>query len=167
MSPTFVPFDTPNEDLPGIARSERQRRPHDFPVQQTSASGSRCRHKQSQSHHPPNEMACDPHVGSSIRKVGDGPSRPSSRHDEDTRVITYKRKAPATPTSSSRQKDNAGASWRAMLQEIGEGSEEEMEDDPRIFAARYPEGNHAVDDEECGADKDDQGYEDDEGEECM
>ncbi|GBG74146.1 hypothetical protein CBR_g17859 [Chara braunii] len=132
MSPTFVPFDTPDEDLPGIAMTERQRTPHSFPTQQTSASGGRRRNKQSQPRRPPGEDEHGPPVGSSRRMECAGPSQPSSRQDQGTPVITYKRKALATRPSPSCQKDEGGAFRKAVLREISEGSDEETEDDSRM-----------------------------------
>ncbi|GBG68155.1 hypothetical protein CBR_g2706 [Chara braunii] len=67
----------------------------------------------------------------------------------------YKRKAMATPPSPTRQKDDGGASWRATMREISEGSDDETENDPMTFVGRYPPGNHAVNDKECGVDEDD------------
>ncbi|GBG62144.1 hypothetical protein CBR_g29343 [Chara braunii] len=155
MSPTFVPFDTPDEDLPGIAMTERRRMPHSFPTQQTSASGGRRRNKQSQLRRPPGEDEHGPPVGSSLRMECVGPSQPSSRQDQGTPVITYKRKALPTRPSPSCQKDEGGASRKAAMREISEGSDKETEDDSRVCVDRHPQGNHAVDDDECGVDKDD------------
>ncbi|GBG68451.1 hypothetical protein CBR_g2995 [Chara braunii] len=84
-----------------------------------------------------------------------GPSQPSRRQDQGTPVITYKRKALTTRPSPNCQKDEGGASWKAVLREISEGSDEETEDDSRICVGRHPEGNHGVDDDECGVDEDD------------
>ncbi|GBG87928.1 hypothetical protein CBR_g46296 [Chara braunii] len=155
MSPTFVPFDTPDEDLPGVARIERQRTPHSFSTQQTSTSGGRRRNKQSQPRRPPGEDEHGPPVGSSDRMECVGPSQPSSRQDQGTPVITYKRKALPTRPSPSCQKDEGGASRKAALREISEGSDEETEDDSRVCVDRHPQGNHAIDDDECGVDEDD------------
>ncbi|GBG78773.1 hypothetical protein CBR_g27997 [Chara braunii] len=83
-----------------------------------------------------------------------GPSQPSSQQDQGTHVITYKRKALATRPSPSCQKDKGGASKKAALREISEGSDEETEDDSRVCVDRHPQGNHAVDDDECGVEED-------------
>ncbi|GBG77319.1 hypothetical protein CBR_g23648 [Chara braunii] len=84
-----------------------------------------------------------------------GPSQPSTRQDEGTPIITYKKKGLTTGPSAARQKDYDGASGRAALRKVSEGSDEETEDDPRICVDRHPQGNHAVDDEEFGVEKDD------------
>ncbi|GBG82619.1 hypothetical protein CBR_g34989 [Chara braunii] len=130
--------------------TERQK----TPTQQTSASGSRSRNKQSQPRHPPGEDEHGPPVGSSRRMECAGPSQPSSRQDQGTPVITYKRKALATRPSPSCQRAEGGASRKAALREISEGSDEETEDDSRICVGRHPQANHAVDDDECGVDED-------------
>ncbi|GBG82904.1 hypothetical protein CBR_g36431 [Chara braunii] len=155
MSPTFVPFDTPEEDLPGIAMTERQRTPHSFPTQQTSGTGSRRRNKQSQPHRPLGEDEHGPPVGSSGRMECAGLSQPSSQQDQGTPVIIYKRKALGTRPSPSCQKDGGGASKKAALREISEGSDEETEDDSRVCVDRHPQGNHVVDDDECRVEEDD------------
>ncbi|GBG70740.1 hypothetical protein CBR_g8037 [Chara braunii] len=144
MSPTFVPFDTLDEDLSGIAMIERQRTPHSFPTQQTSASGGRRLNKQSQPRRPPGEDEHGPSVGSSRRMECVGPSQPSSRQDQGIPVITYKRKALATRPSPSCEKDEGGASRKAALREISEGSDEETEDNSRVCVDRHPQGNHAT-----------------------
>ncbi|GBG80009.1 hypothetical protein CBR_g30270 [Chara braunii] len=84
-----------------------------------------------------------------------GPSQPFSRQDQGTPLITYKRKALPTRPSPSCQKDEGGASRKAALREISEGSDEETEDDSRVCVDRHPQGNHVVDDDECGVDEDD------------
>ncbi|GBG63755.1 hypothetical protein CBR_g39299 [Chara braunii] len=147
MSPTFVPFDAPEEDLPGIAITERQRTPQCFPTQQTSASGSRRRNKQSQPRRPPREEDRGPPVGSSRRKECAGPSQPSSRQDEGTPAITYKRKVVTTAPSPTRQKDEGGASRKAALREISEGLDEETEDDTRICNYEEDDGGDGENDD--------------------
>ncbi|GBG77857.1 hypothetical protein CBR_g25788 [Chara braunii] len=155
MSSTLVPFDTPDKDLPGIAKKERQRTPHCFPTQQTSAGGSWRLNKQTQPRHQPDEGARGPPVEMTHQMECAGPSQPSTQQDEGTPVITYRRKALTTGPSAARQKDYGGASGRAALREISEGSDKETEDDPGIRVDRHPQGNHAVDDEECGVEEDD------------
>ncbi|GBG75944.1 hypothetical protein CBR_g21186 [Chara braunii] len=124
-------------------------------MQQTSASASRRRNKQSQPHRPSGEEERGPPVGSSHRMECAGPSQPSGRQDQGTPLITYRRKALSTGPSATRQKDDGGASRKAALREISEGSDAETEDNPRISNGRHQQGNHAVDDEECGVDEDD------------
>ncbi|GBG75911.1 hypothetical protein CBR_g21153 [Chara braunii] len=129
--------------------------PHSFPTQQTSATWSRRRNKQSQPRRPPGEDEHVPPVRSSRRKECAGPSQPSSRQDQGTPVITYQRKPLATRPSPSCQKDEGGASRKAAMREISEGSDEETEDNSRVCVDRHPQGNHAVDDDECGVEEDD------------
>ncbi|GBG83370.1 hypothetical protein CBR_g37084 [Chara braunii] len=121
----------------------------------TSAGGSRRRTKRTQPRHQPDEGARGPPVESTHRRECAGLSQSSTRQDEGTHVITYRRKALSTAPSSARQKDYGGASGRAALREISEGSDEETEGDPGIGVDRHPQGNHAVDDEECGVEEDD------------
>ncbi|GBG63729.1 hypothetical protein CBR_g39271 [Chara braunii] len=154
MSSTLVPFDTPDEDLPDIAKRVRQSSADCFPTQQTSSGGSRLRKKQSQPRRHTEEGARGPSVESARLKECAGPSRQSAQQRGGTPVVTSSRKGSSGRRAPDRQEGNGGASKRAALRERSEGSDEETENDSKIHVERNAQGNLAVDDEQCGVQED-------------
>ncbi|GBG78977.1 hypothetical protein CBR_g28691 [Chara braunii] len=154
MSSTLVPFDTPDEDLPDIAKRVRQSSADCFPTQQTSGGGSRRRKKQSQPRCHTEEGARGPSVESARLKECAGPSRQSAQQRGGTPVVTSSRKGLAGRWAPDCQEGDGGASTRAALRERSEGSDEETENDSKIHVERNAQGNLAVDDEQCGVQED-------------